>query len=307
MTYAEIIAQTSWTKTRKIQELLTLGFTRREVADLVTGGNYGFVQNVFAKMNLTTTVEGRFMISSFNKKFGIEIEAYNVNQSDLITKLTQLGIRVCAEGYSHTTRAHWKIVRDSSINGSRAFELVSPILQGAAGLEEVEKVCEGLKACNAYINKSCGMHIHFDAQEMSLKSWKNLYKNYAALETTIDSFMPTSRRANNNTYCKSLKVASLNSKLDSAQSLVQIEGIFGRSRYYKINPTSHSRHNTIEFRQHSGTVEFEKINNWIHFLHNLVDFSKTKTIDTATFENLNEFNQPEIVSYFHNRKQELAA
>ncbi len=32
------------TKTSKIQKLLTLGLTRRQVSDLVAGGNYGFVQ-----------------------------------------------------------------------------------------------------------------------------------------------------------------------------------------------------------------------------------------------------------------------
>lgn len=38
------------TKTSKIQKLLTLGLTRRQVADLVAGGNYGFVQNVYKRM-----------------------------------------------------------------------------------------------------------------------------------------------------------------------------------------------------------------------------------------------------------------
>ncbi len=305
MTYTEILAQATWTKTRKIQELLTLGFTRREVADMVTGGNYGFVQNVFAKMNFTPATQ--FQISSFNKKFGIEIEAFNVTSSVLVSKLRAEGILVQSESYNHDTRSHWKIVNDASINGQRGFELVSPILQGEAGLEEVEKVCRALKAANAYINRSCGFHVHFDAQNMSLGSWKNLYKNYATLETTIDSFMPTSRRANNNTYCKSLKVGNLNSRLDQATNLDKIESIFSGCRYFKINPTSHRRHNTVEFRQHSGTVEFEKISNWVRFLHNLVDYSKTKVIENGTFETLAAFNQPEIVSYLHNRKQELAA
>lgn len=38
------------TKTSKIQKLLALGLTRTEVARLVANGNYGFVQNVYAKM-----------------------------------------------------------------------------------------------------------------------------------------------------------------------------------------------------------------------------------------------------------------
>ncbi len=51
-----ILNQTG-TKTSKIQQLLTLGLTRRQVADLVTNGNYGFVQNVYKRMlqGLTNT------------------------------------------------------------------------------------------------------------------------------------------------------------------------------------------------------------------------------------------------------------
>ena len=40
------ILNESITKTAKIQKLLQMGLTRRAVADLVTNGNYGFVQNV---------------------------------------------------------------------------------------------------------------------------------------------------------------------------------------------------------------------------------------------------------------------
>ena len=46
------------TKTEKIKKLLALGLTRRAVADLVTNGNYGFVQNVYTRMlrDMNTTI-----------------------------------------------------------------------------------------------------------------------------------------------------------------------------------------------------------------------------------------------------------
>lgn len=40
----------SGTKTSKIRKLLLLGLTHREIADLVTRGNRGFVWNVYKKM-----------------------------------------------------------------------------------------------------------------------------------------------------------------------------------------------------------------------------------------------------------------
>ena len=61
------------TKTSKIQQLIRLGLTRTQIAQLVTNGNYGFVQNVYAKMraqgllnNLSTIIT----VAAFTRRFG---------------------------------------------------------------------------------------------------------------------------------------------------------------------------------------------------------------------------------------------
>ena len=301
MTPQEILS-TQNTKTWKIQQLLSLGLTRRQIADLMNVG-YGFVQNVYAAQRGASTTP-TFSFIPFNRRFGIEFEAYNVTKSKLLSALRVEGIEAYDESYNHANRAYWKIVSDSSIEGRNAFEVVSPVLQGLAGLEQVEKVCKALKACNAYINKSCGTHIHFDATEFGLNQWKNILLNYAHYEDIIDSFMPASRRANANYYCKSLK--GYERKIKEATTLSKMVDAFS-SRYFKINLQAFSRHNTIEFRQHSGTIEFEKISNWITFLHNLVEFSKFEQANTVGFEGLNKFQTAETLAYLHNRIQDLAA
>lgn len=311
MTTQEILGQ-NWTKTRKIQELILLGLTRTEIAQLVTNGNYGFVQNVYAKMKaegrLNQAAIENFSPRPFDRKFGIEIEMYNVDKSRLATALTQAGIACTVEGYNHNTRNHWKIVSDGSIEGQNCLELVSPVLQGENGLQQIEKVCGVLKRMNAYINKSCGLHVHFDAQNFDLRQWKNIYKNYAGFENQIDELMPTSRRANNNYYCRSLNsISNLTAKIDAATNLTAIERVFSNNRYFKINPTSYSRHNTIEFRQHSGTIEYSKISNWLVFLHNLVDYSKNHLATDFSWNGIKSINQAEVVTFYHNRKQDLAA
>lgn len=48
------------------------------------------------------------------------------------------------------------------------------------------------------------------------------------------------------------------------------------SRYFKVNLMSFQRHGTIEFRQHSGTVNATKIANWVRFLGQFIDNSKAR-------------------------------
>lgn len=104
------------TKTSKIQKLLSLGLTRRQVADLVANGNYGFVQNVYKRMMQGITQSAAQAAATvlpqldytFNRNFGIEIEAYNCTRERLARELTAAGIRVNVERYNHTDHNdHW--------------------------------------------------------------------------------------------------------------------------------------------------------------------------------------------------------
>ena len=206
---------------------------------------------------------------------------------------------------NHTTKRHWKIVSDASLSGNDTFELVSPILIGESGINELKTVCRVLNECGAKVNKSCGTHVHFDAAGFNLDIWKRIYVNYFRLENTIDGFMPRSRREN--TYCKGLRnITNFESKINGCLNLNEIASVFGSSRYFKINPVSYSRHNTCEFRQHSGTVEFEKIENWIKFLNNLVEYSKSNLVTDKTLNGLQNFNDNEIVDYLKTRTLKLA-
>lgn len=307
------------TKTRKAQLLFEQGFTRTEVSRMLSIG-YGFAQNIYAAQYpdriRTRTRRMRYRPNRFNRKFGIEIELYGVNKTALNAEINRLGVTCDIERYNHTTRGHWKIVTDASISGTRgdACEIVSPILKGADGLEQLMKVCQALKTCRALINKSCGLHVHFDANNFQLKTWKNIYKNYINFEATIDSMMPNSRRGNNNRYCKSL-LNSLNtksnafSKIDAARNIEGIaKAVTNRSRYAKVNAESYFRHGSIEFRQHSGTIEYTKMENWILFLHQLCDYSEQGFVSTTnSFDEMKRFMKDENHDFYHNRIMDLAA
>lgn len=210
----------------------------------------------------------------FQRTYGIEIEAYNVDRHTVANALQAAGIDAEVQHYNHATSGAWKVITDSSIQGDKGFEVVSPILQGEEGLRQVKVVMDTLTAIGAKVNKSCGLHVHFGAQDLELKHFKNLFKRWVKFEDCFDALMPESRREDNNIYCRSIRnrfgsdrVQAINNAIFAIEKADSITGLYetvaGCNRYYKLNLGSYARHGTIEFRHHSGTVEAEKAINWI--------------------------------------------
>jgi len=318
MTQTEIL-NSSKSKTWKMQQLFGLGLTRNQVASLV-GVGYGFAHNVYTAMvrgGQQTQSQPRpsesFRLTNFefNHKFGVEIEGYNIERNELQTELSNANIEVQTESYNHTTRPHWKVVTDSSLSGNRTFELVSPVLEGEAGLRKLKTTTLILKGMEGKVNKTCGLHIHLDARNFDKETWVRLFKNYKKLEGVIDSFMARSRRASNNNFCKTLNKANFETKMDQISRYETTEYVtrsisdYYSERYYKVNIQSFWRHGSIEFRQHQGTMDYKKISNWILFLARLVEFSKVAELESGTWEELNRFLSEDLINYFKQRKQEL--
>lgn len=236
--------------------------------------------------------------------FGVEIECYNVIRENIIREVEQRNIRIQSQGYNHTDSAEfYKIVSDCSIQGNNANEIVSPILKGKQGENSLKSVCDSLNAIDAKVNKSTGLHVHFDASKISDSHFVNIFKNYAKLEKVIDSFLPISRRGNNNQFCRSFdgKIDSLGT-CDTKQQVINILG----SRYYKVNAESYLRHKTVEFRQHSGTTDYTKILNWINFLRKLIQFSFDSDIQECNSIDEIPFLTAKEKAYFTERKNQLA-
>lgn len=206
-------------------------------------------------------------------KFGIEIEFYvpqRVSASMVTRSLSEAGIETYSEHYNHSTRSYWKVVTDGSLGlaGFNGLELVSPPMEDTAEtFEQIRTACRVLGELNAVVRRSCGLHVHVDASRMTVDQVRNIFSRYGALENEIDAMMPASRRASNNTFCRSVAGVQLN-RTTRIGDLME-------NRYYKVNLTSYVRHGTIEFRQHSGTVNAEKIINWVKFLKGFISASTT--------------------------------
>lgn len=206
--------------------------------------------------------------------FGIELECYlpegATQQQAAAAVAHRLGLPCYVESYNHQVRNHWKVVTDGSLGDiDRGIEFVSPILRGEDGLAQIEKVCRALTDFGCTVSKKCGLHVHVGViGNPAIDFFKNIVRLYSVFEPVLDSMLPASRRGSANTYCRSMTSASA-AAIAAARDFQTLRQVAtasapssNHSRYFKLNLEAYARHRTIEFRQHSGTLDANKARRW---------------------------------------------
>lgn len=210
------------------------------------------------------------IIKDLGMTIGIEIETVRETNSVVLNHLRNeiTDIEFNDVGYTHRTTPFWKIVRDGSTHGA---ELVSPILNQENVFDQITRICQSLNRMqNTEVNKSCGLHIHLKWNGMTVDHIKRIVKRYYDYQNDIDLIMPISRRGNTNQYCLQIlpsdirRIERHNGNLYQMSNLIK-NGSYS-TRYKKINLESLTKYGTVEFRQHSGTIDHTKILNWLSFL-----------------------------------------
>ena len=245
------------------------------------------------------------------RTYGIEIEmswgaSTRPSQAVVARALRNAGLNASAAGYSHTTTEGWKVVSDGSVfNG---HEVVSPILRGLDGKEQLKKAMQAVKDIGAQTDASCGVHVHHGIHDFSAKQMANILEIYRNNEPTIDKLVAFSRR--NTQWARTMNsgvtyfenaTTRLNGDWTSAdhdraakQSICrQIVPDF--DRYKKVNMMSYLRQGTVEFRQHQTSLNAIRIWNWVVFTQMIVESAKGKrgkanpvTINTGNQETAGE-------------------
>lgn len=239
-------------------------------------------------------------------EFGVEFEFILPAGQSLATvaqRITLAGIDCHFEGYNHFLRPTWKTVTDGSV--SAGGEVVSPVLRGEDGMRQVAKVCEVLNEMGCRVNRTCGLHVHVNSRGLGLDYFRRLVALYATNEDILDSIQPPSRR--NNYFCGTVKnymrVAD-DCHPDHASRMIP-------GRYRKVNLEAYRRHRTVEFRQHSGTIDGEKACAWVRLCLAMTAFARgTEVVPVAG--NLESFLcalnvSAEDRAYFETRRARIAA
>jgi hypothetical protein len=223
-----------------------------------------------------------------NLTFGVELELHlprEISRHEAARRVSvAIGKPVDCPEYTHHDGPNWKVIMDTSLQGINAWEFISPVLKGDAGLAELKIVLETLTALGATVGSDCGTHVHVGVgRNPDVNLLKRLLKAYQIFEGAIDTVQPRSRRANNHRLLATL--ANLTG-IDAAQDSYSLFRMLtnGRDRYYKFNVLALRRHPTVEFRHHSGTLEYPKLTNWILFCLRFVAASMDATIAVPVTE-----------------------
>lgn len=249
---------------------------------------------------------------TFNQErtFGIEIECIikaEYTRTNVLQALEREGLRVRDPNrYSHTnSNDTWVMKWDGSIRNHQGsalrgldacLEIVSPILHGMDGINQVKIAYEVLsQMCE--VNRSCGLHVHHGATDLTGAHFAALYVLYARNQKVIDMLCTPSRRSENSPqYCKPLalrpEAVTMNTRAEGrtwAQQRASAE-----DRYRVVNFQSYVTRGTIEFRQHHATMDGSKAIAWIVFTQACLEFAKNakgrQILDYGTLQSFTPIN-----------------
>jgi len=193
---------------------------------------------------------------SKNNYVGVEIEMICIaNKESLETALIQHGlagfVRVGTDG---------SINMDESKDGVRQYTWELTVMCKQEDLKytftKLNKVLN-LNYIKAYVNNSCGLHVHIDCRNRDhVKVYRNLVNALPVLKGMVPHERLTSSHATR--YCAENETNNFKDGLN-------------KGRYQMINPEAYNKYKTIEVRLHSGSTNATKIVNWASLLVAIAD------------------------------------
>jgi hypothetical protein len=201
--------------------------------------------------------------------FGVEIEC-TLPESFIQERGIEIGSYRHGAALPAPFPIGWVAKYDSSVRENdlryEALEIVSPVLKGKDGLEEVLAVYDILNEAGATVNTSCGFHVHVGVEsvlgdkaevEGILVRWVRRMLNLVS-NHELGLFAITGRTSRfNNHYCNTI-THKWDGKLTTQSSVKVIEDeTAGHSqRYYTLNlcNLNAASKRTVEFRLFGATL-----------------------------------------------------
>lgn len=203
-----------------------------------------FKPDIMTRSSLVNSIK---LPASVDRYVGIEMEIVSkMDATGLSTALAMSGL----ENYVNLA-ADGSIQRSTGYPFAHELRILSKEKEFPRVIKQVCKILRGKSS----VNKSCGLHVHLD---MRKRNPDMAYANLFASQALLYAMCPKTRLTNN--FCKP---ANAYAKMANASQTAD--------RYYGINAAAFTRHQTIEIRIHSGTINAFKIINWVKLLIQIAD------------------------------------
>lgn len=262
------------------------------------------------------------MLDLRKQTFGIEIEMTGITREKAASVIAMYfgGHTMHHGGGYDTYLVHdaqgrvWKTMNDSSINSQKKVdgrkeraeyyyqtEVVTPVLK-YDDLDDLQQIVRELRKAGAFVNKSCGIHIHIGAEKHTPNSLSNLVKIMASKEELIYKALDVlPNRANR--YTKKIEKKFLEAVIkDKPQSMAKFYDDwyennggddcrtchYNNSRYHGLNLHATNTKGTVEFRLFNSTLHAGKIKAYIQFclaLNAMAINQKSATFREAAMDN----------------------
>ena len=268
----------------------------------------------------------------FTRKFGVEVE---------FTGITRKQAAETAAAYHNTTAAYaggyyeayevrapdgraWKFMYDGSIHCQRkenrrlistdsqySVEMVTPILRYREDIDTLQGLVRRLRKAGGFANSSCGIHIHLDGAQHTVRSIRNFINIIASHN---DLFYKALQIAPERVrYCQKMDlwlVERMNG--EKPKTMKRLEDIwyekyagnrsghYHNSRYHFLNLHSffHGSH-TVELRGFNGTLHAGKIRAYVVFA--LALNHQALTQKSARYHKVQEENEKFAMRVYLNR------
>lgn len=174
---------------------------------------------------------------------------------------------------------NWDCVHDGSLTNGSEFRLRN-VYRGDALFKEVENFCTTLFKRGYITDTSCSIHIHIDANKMTLKSIKTLIQLHKRYEKFLYDIIRSDRLTNRFCIPTGTKTVATNrfTPLEHAMSCDNLHDFkkayymgnpeeeqhrkYYDGRYWGLNVHSLFLNGTVELRHLHGTLDPHRINSW---------------------------------------------
>lgn len=218
------------------------------------------------------------------KKFGIEIELTGITKdiaANTLKKIVGGRLQHTRDSYdtikvNATDGRTWKIMNDSSIRKENRWgstedrdysvEFVSPILT-SADIDTIQEIVRALRAIGGKTNNSCGIHIHLDGADHTVRSIKNFINIIASKNDLL--YKALQIKPDRIRWCQKMDLRLINEvQKKKPKTMQEIKDIWynernaGFHRHY--DPTRYHFLNLHSYFEGNHTIELRGFNSTLH-------------------------------------------